>query len=72
MIQDEVDVVKDGSRKAAKAAGFTFPSSAPMVKVFGPMTRENHLHYTALPTYKLPFLMDVTEGCKNLTKVRVF
>ena len=71
MLQDEVDGVKEGSRKVAKAAGFTYPTTAPQVNVFGPVSRENHLCYTALPSFSIPFLMDVTEGCKNLTKVSV-
>ena len=70
-MQEEVDGVKEGARKVAKASGFTFPSTAPSINVFGPMERVNHLHYTALPGCNLPFLMEVTEGCQNLTKVKL-
>ena len=63
----EMDKILPDMRVLGKALGFLYPSKPPNEKVLGPRLQPNHLSYTCRPTFPLPLLLDVTEGCKNLT-----
>ena len=66
---DELDKVLDGTRTIAKGLGFQFPDVAPAELVLGPQKHTNHLAYKSLPSFNLPFTIDILDGCKNLTSV---
>ena len=69
MVAAELDRILEETRIIAKGMGFKYPSTAPVAQVFGPKQHKNHLAYVSLPSFTLPHLMDVLDGCKNATQV---
>ena len=59
----ELDRVLRETRALGKALGFQYPVTAPQESIFDPNHQPNHLAYTALPSFQLPQLMDVMDGC---------
>ena len=64
----ELDQMLRDTRSLRKSLGFIFPKTDPEEVVLGPHKRSNPLSYSCRPTCKLPFLMDVKDGCKSLTQ----
>ena len=67
MVTAQLDRVLDQTRILGRALGFQYPSRAPEVEVLGPRKYTNHLAYTAGPSFTLPHLTDVMDGCKAIT-----
>ena len=63
----QLDKVLHETRTLGRAVGFQYPRHAPEDVVLGPRKHPNHLAYTTGPSFTLPHLTDVLDGCKSLT-----
>ena len=61
-----LDKTLSAMRVAAKSLSFSYPIQPPKDQIIGPSIHPNQLAYTFLPSLKIPHLLDITVGCRNL------
>ena len=68
MLMEELDSASRELKVLGRHLGFSYPSCPPEDTTFGHRKRINYLAYDGKPAFPLPELVQVTNGCKDLTE----